>query len=110
MTAAPEDGRNHELRTGINHRPRGFGIDDRSGAQQESFRQRRRQAANQLDGTGHRHRHLERSHAARDNRVDDRPQFRRIAEAYNRHDAELFDLSTVSLSIKHDPGHAVVPS
>ena len=74
---APEDRRDHELRAGINHRSRGLGVDDGSGTEQESFRQRRRKAANQLHRARNGHRHLERTHAAGHDRVDDRSQFRR---------------------------------
>jgi hypothetical protein len=82
-----EDGADDELRARVDDAARRFGVEDRPGAEHEPGRQRRRQGANQIDRARHRHRHLERAHAAFGDGVDDRPELLRLLDADDGDDA-----------------------
>jgi len=104
----PEYRRDHKLCTGANHGANRFRIEHRSSTKEKPLRQRRREAADQLDGARDRHRDFEGADAALDNGVHHRAQFSRIAQADDRHDPELFDLSNRCTAIEHDLVHTVL--
>ena len=96
---------------GVDDAGGGLCIEDRAGPEHEITRQRRRQTANQIDGAGHGHRHLECANPAVGERLDHGTQALRFLHANDGDDAHLFDrrghvLSLVAHRASHPPSTA----
>jgi hypothetical protein len=104
-----EHRRDHIGRPGIDDRLRRLGGGNRASPKQESRRHRRRKLPNQSDRARHRHRHLERAHAAFHECIDNRAQLRRVLDPNHRHDAELLNLLDHRRASRFHHAHRALP-